>query len=191
MLIDRFLHEYDHNEIHRIEVEAPASVVYEALWSTDIARSPIIGALVGLRSLPKRLSGAPTKGQGDSAPSFNLEALLRNGFGLLAEEKDKELVVGVSGRFWRPVDNLLPFRREDFDGPVAPGTARGVWNFHLGDAGPGRTLLTTETRVACGDAASRRKFAAYWFFVRPFSGLIRIVMLRSVARECERRSAHP
>jgi hypothetical protein len=50
----------------------------------------------------------------------------------------------------------------------------------------GRTVLTTETRVACGDPASRAKFRAYWTVVRPFSGLIRILMLRAVRRECER-----
>jgi hypothetical protein len=46
-------------------------------------------------------------------------------------------------------------------------------------------MLSTETRVACGDAASRAKFRVYWTFVRPFSGLIRIVMLRAVRRAAE------
>ncbi len=186
MLIDRFAREFDFTEIHRIEIDAAPDVVYDAVWTTDIASQWIVRALVSLRSLPKVLFGAgPASGEAPTA--LRLEGLLRVGFGLLAEDKGREVVLGVSGRFWRPVDNLLPFRREDFDAAVAPGTARGVWNFTVSEVSPGRTLLETETRVVCGDPASRRKFAAYWLFIRPFSGLIRIVMLRAVARECAAR----
>jgi hypothetical protein len=184
MLIDRFLREYDHTEIHRIEIDAPPDVVYDAVWRTDIGSSLVVRGLLALRSVPKLLTGAPLPARA----SFRLETLLGAGFGLLAEEKGKEVVLGVNGRFWRPVDNLLPFDRDDFDRPVPAGTARGVWNFSTTEVRPGRTELTTETRVACGDDASRRKFAAYWTFVRPFSGLIRILMLRAVARECGTRA---
>jgi hypothetical protein len=48
------------------------------------------------------------------------------------------------------------------------------------------TLLTTETRIWCADGRARRRFALYWALVRPFSGLIRILMLRAVAREATR-----
>jgi hypothetical protein len=91
----------------------------------------------------------------------------------------------VAGRFWRPVGNVLPFDRETFRGAVPAGLARAVWSFEVEDAGDGRTLLSTETRVVCGDAASRRKFRLYWLVVRPFSGWIRIVMLRAIRRASE------
>lgn len=104
---------------------------------------------------------------------------------MLAEKPDEEIVLGVTGRFWRPTGNLSPFNRADFDRPVPAGFARGIWNFTVGEAPNGRTMLRTETRVICGDDASRRKFLAYWLIVRPFSGLIRLIMLRSVRRACE------
>jgi hypothetical protein len=78
VLIDRFAPTYDFTEVHRIEIAAPAGAVYEALWTTDIASSWIIRALVTLRSLPKRLSGASTP---EEPASLRLEALLRSGFG--------------------------------------------------------------------------------------------------------------
>jgi len=62
--------------------------------------------------------------------------------------------------------------------------ARAVWNFTGQEAAAGRTLLSTETRIVCGDAASRRKFRLYWLVVRPFSGLSRLLMLRAVRRAC-------
>ena len=187
MLIDRLMPRFDYTEIHRIEIDAPVDAVYDALWSIDIASSPVVRGLMALRSLPKRLTGGG--GSAPPPPTLRLDTLLGAGFGMLAEEKGSELVVGVNGRFWRPVDNLLPFRREDFDEPVASGTARGVWNFHVSALGNGRTLLTTETRVASGEETSRRKFSAYWLFVRPFSGLIRILLLRAVAAECSKRGS--
>lgn len=182
MLIESFVPNPDAIETHRIEIDAAPSDVYRALWTTDLGSSSIVRGLMTLRSLPKLLFGART---GRSAPRVvRLQTMIDGGFGKLAEEEGREIVLGVSGRFWRPVDNLLPFREADFHGPVRAGTARAVWNFHVAGTSTGRTMLSTQTRVVCGDAASRLKFRAYWLFVRPFSGWIRIVMLRAVAREC-------
>jgi hypothetical protein len=48
--------------------------------------------------------------------------------------------------------------------------------------------LTTETRVACTDAASARRFARYWWLIRPASGTIRRSWLAAIKRRSER---HP
>lgn len=187
MLIDRFVRDPDAVETHRIEIDSAPPVVYAALWTADLGGSVVIRGLGALRSLPKRLFG---KGEPPKAPrALRLQALIDGGFGKLAEEEGRELVLGVSGRFWRPVDNLLPFREADFHGPVPEGTARAVWNFVVTATPGGGTVLSTETRVLCGDATSRLKFRAYWLLIRPFSGWIRIVMLRAVAHECRRAGA--
>lgn len=110
--------------------------------------------------------------------------IIERGFGQLAEEPGREVVLGVEGQFWRPAGAILPFSEEMFCEPVQPGFARGVWNFAVQDAGQGLTVLSTETRVICGDAASRLKFRAYWIVVRPFSGLIRVIMLKAVKKAC-------
>jgi len=187
MRIDEFAPVPDATELHRIEIDAPAAAVYDALWTADIGASPIIRGLMSLRALPATLLG--TRDRRTQPPAFNLQSLVDAGFGRLAEEPGREIVLGVSGRFWRPVGNLLPFRLEDFSGPVAPGTARAVWNFAVTSAGPARSVLSTETRVVCGDAASRIKFRAYWLLIRPFSGWIRLIMLRQIARECRARQS--
>ena len=46
-------------------------------------------------------------------------------------------------------------------------------------------------RILCLDPRSSRRFRLYWRLVRPFSGLIRIAMLRAVAREATRPAAGP
>jgi hypothetical protein len=45
--------------------------------------------------------------------------------------------------------------------------------------------LTTETRIKCLDNESRRSFGFYWMFIQPFSGLIRMEMLRAIKRKAE------
>ncbi len=185
--IDRFLPRFDVNEIHRRRFDAPPAIVWKALQEADLAGSWLIRGLMGLRTLPALLLGH--KPDTSLRGPWNLRRLERVGFGRLDEAPEREIVLGVEGRFWRPTGNVAPFERARFDGPVAPGMARGVWNFAIEADGRGGTLLSTETRVLCGDAASRRKFRAYWFFVRPGSGLIRHVMLAAVGRAVRRAAA--
>ena len=182
MLIDSFAPNPDAVETHSISITASRAVVYQTLWSADLGGSLIIKALLGLRSLPK-IALHPRRSW-RRGRKITLQTLLDAGFGKLAEEPEQELVLGINGSFWRPISNLSPFNREDFDRPVPPGLARAVWNFSVKEDEPGRTILSTETRIVCGDDQSRRRFRVYWFFVRPFSGLIRRLMLRAVKRVC-------
>jgi hypothetical protein len=183
MLIESFAPKPDAVESHRIEIAASREAVYQALWTTDLGRSPIVKGLMTLRSLPEPLFHPDRQRQ--ALPKLTLDTIIDAGFGRLAEEPGREIVLGVTGRFWRPTSNILPFNPDHFHGPVPPGLARAVWNFMVQETDTGRTLLSTETRVVCGDTASRMKFRAYWLIVKPFSGLIRLVMLRAVRRACE------
>jgi len=185
MLIDSFAPSPDAVETHSLAIKASTKEVTGALWIADLGGSLIIKLLMGLRSLPEfilRRGCLPPRKR-----AITLQTVVDSGFGILANEPE-EIVLGVTGRFWRPTGNLSPFKREDFDRPVPPGLARGVWNFSVREDRRGRTILSTETRVVCGDDTSRRKFRVYWFFVRPFSGLIRRLMLRAVKRACARET---
>lgn len=182
MLIDSFAPNPDAVEIHSIDIDTSPEKVYQALWTADLGGSLIIKLLMGLRSLPEVIL------RGGRVPrdrKITLQTIVDSGFGILANEPE-EIVLGVTGKFWRPTGNLSPFNRTDFAMPVPSGIARGVWNFSVTEQSQGRTILSTETRVVCGDVESRRKFRIYWFFVRPFSGLIRRLMLRAVKRACGR-----
>lgn len=185
MLIDSFAPNPDAVETHRIHINAPPDVVYRALWTADLGSSLVIKFLLALRSLPEFILHPYRSLPRDRR--ITLQRLIDAGFGVLAEQPGKEIVLGVSGRFWRPTGNLSTFNRADFDAPVPAGLARAVWNFHVAGVDD-QTTLSTETRIICGDRSSRRKFRAYWFFVRPFSGLIRRLMLRAVRQTSVWRS---
>ena len=185
MLIDSFAPRPDAVETHSIVINASRETVYRALRTADLGQSFVIKSLLALRSIPGFIARPCSMPRNRK---LTLQTLMDSGFGLLAEKTDEEIVLGVTGRFWRPAGNLSPFNRADFDRPVSAGFARAVWNFSVSELSQGRTLLRTETRVICGDASSRRKFRTYWFLVRPFSGLIRLIMLKRVRKIAEARS---
>ena len=184
MLIDSFAPNPDAVETHSIAINASREEVYDALWTADLGGSLVIKLLLLLRSLPGLVAHGFHPRPRNRKVTF--QTVIDSGFGVLAEEPGEEIVIGVTGRFWRPTGNLAPFNRDDFDQPLPAGIAHAVWNFSVSENDGGQTVLSTETRVMCGDVASRRKFRAYWFFVRPFSGLIRRLMLRSVKRVSEK-----
>ncbi|MBI1815043.1 MAG: hypothetical protein HYR72_08705 [Deltaproteobacteria bacterium] len=183
MLLDRFAPDPHFIERHRIEVHTTPQIAYRAIWTTDFGSSSLIKGLLWIRSLPSllfRRDPTPRPRQ-----SFTLQTIIDNGFALLAEEPGREVVLGVVGRFWRPTGNVEPFRSEYFSDPLPPGLAKAVWNFTVDQTAPGQpVIVSTETRVVCADVASQRKFAVYWSLIRPFSGLIRIIMLRAIQRAC-------
>src|SRR5258708_900496 len=182
MLIDSFMSDADFVETHSIAINASTEEVNTALWNADLGGSLIIRFLMGLRSLPEfilRRGCVPPRKR-----AITLQTMIDSEFGLLANQPE-EIVLGVTGKFWRPTGNISAFNREDFDRPVSAGLAQAVWNFSIKEDKPGRTILSTETRVVCADDASRRKFRVYWFFVRPFSALVRRIMLKSVRKAAE------
>jgi hypothetical protein len=105
--------------------------------------------------------------------------MLSSGFRLMAETPEHELLLGITGRFWEL--RAGPHPQPD------PGAAVGAMDFRLEEV-PGGILVSTETRVAIEDPASRRRFAVYWFVIRIGSGLIRRDLLRAVRRRAEHSS---
>jgi hypothetical protein len=190
VLIDQFAPHPHFVERHIIDVGVSADEAYRALWATDFGTTPWIRALWLLRTLPSRLlrRQVPVK----VGRRLTLQTIIDGGiFGPLAEAPGREIVLGLVGRFWRPAGNLEPFRPELFTGALPHGLAKAVWSFAVqdGSAAGEPVRVVTETRVVCADRASKVKFALYWALVRPFSGLVRIIMLRAIQRTCARLRA--
>jgi hypothetical protein len=191
-LIDRYLPTYDVSERHHTLVAAPPAAAYAALRRVDLASTPLVRMLLGLRALPSAITHGMTgvRALWDRGPEpVTIATLETYGFRVLVEAPPSELVLGLEGQFWRLTGNVctppeIAFRTE----APAPGFARAVWNFEFLTRGEGTTELITETRVRCADADARRRFLPYWYLIRPASGLIRRAILRAIREGAEGRS---
>ena len=188
-LIEDLLPDFDVRERHSTVVRASPERVYAALWSVDFVSSRVIRALLAARALPAALAGALQRQRSTahrrSRVTLTLHDVLASGFVLLAEDPPRELVLGVVGAFWRLSGGRLRIDPEAFVTAEPAGAAKAAWNFRVAELESGVSLLSTETRVKCSDAASRWRFRAYWILVRPGSGLIRRMMLRAIRAAAE------
>jgi len=175
-LADRYLPSYDARIRHARNVAASAPAVWLALHRADLGDSALIRALLTIRGLRSPRSRR----------RLTLASLARAGFTPLAECPGRALALGLVGKFWTPSGSRLAVASDAFRDFARPGYAKAVWTFALEELGPDVTRIVTETRVACVDAGSRRRFRLYWLVVRPFSGMLRGAMLRAVAREATR-----
>lgn len=156
-------------ERHEITVDAPVERAWAAIEDVDLRADPLARFLLAARGLrgPARLR------------DFE-----RWGFVRLPASSERELVLGLVGRFWRPSGGVVRVAPEEFAAFDRPGCVKAVWNVRADAAGEG-AVVSTETRVAATDARARWLFRPYWFVVRPFSGLIRrrlLALVRAGAR---------
>lgn len=174
------------SERHSLRIAAAPARVYECLWTTDFG-GPVASALLGIRAVPSVLSRW-FSGSGSSASrtttssALTLSRFLAAGFAELEAIPGDELVLGLTGRFWTPTGGLVSTDAATFRAGPATGFAQAAWNFRVVPDAEGGTELITETRVRVAEDA-RKSFLIYWTVVRPFSGLLRDLMLRDVRRE--------
>ena len=187
MLIDVFMPGYEAHERHEIVVAATPETVFAAIHRMDVSRSRVIRALFALRGMPALFRTRRARSQ-QAALGLDLQGLLKSGFVLLGETPNHEIVLGLIGKFWTAAGGVQKVTPQQFREFTLPGFAKAVWNFSVTPLAASRTLLTTETRVFCLDAYGRRRFRFYWLFVRPFSGWIRLEVLRCLKQQAEQAS---
>ena len=180
MLIDRFLPDYDVVEHHAVDVDAPVDEAYRAVKELDLARSPIVLALLFARGLPHLFTGAVKPKR-----RLGLDEIVESGFVVLAEERDRELVLGIVGKFWQLSSGVHRIEADEFIGFDAPGFAKAAWNFVVSARRGGGSRVETETRVVCTDDDARRQFSRYWWLIGRFSALIRRIVLGQIKRDAE------
>ena len=182
MRIDAYLPVFDVRDSHEALVDAEQGPAYEALRSFDLGRSRLVRLLFAVRTLPSL--GRPREPRRPSGPF--LEQALRLGWALLEEVRGSELVMGAVTRPWAPVVRFRGLPGPQFVAFDEPGFSKIVWNFAARPAGPRRTVLSIETRVAATDDRSRRRFRLYWFVFGPGIRLIRRAALGVLRRDLAR-----
>ena len=107
-LDDRFLPEPEVDEYHQVRVRAPAAVTFAAAKQMDIQASPIAKGIFWLRAIPALLRGEPFRPQGSQGI---VAETLAQGWGVLAEVPDREIVIGAYTQPWHEHVEFRPLPR--------------------------------------------------------------------------------
>ena len=194
-LLDWFMPLYDVAERHHVRVLAPAGVTLAAARDVDLFGSRVARSLFRARELllggGRRLDGAPPAAQDAGTGTAGLlGSALGMGWGLLAHERDREIVLGAATRPWEPQPVFRDLMPGEFSAFAEPDYVKIAWTLRVDPDGEGACVFRTETRAIATDVDARRKFRRYWALVSPGVALIRRVMLLPVKCEAERRAAH-
>lgn len=173
--IDDVLPRFDFRERHSATIGAPAGVILDYAARYRAQDDPLVRAAIRLREWPARrlrLSNRPPLDVDDFTP--------------LGRDGDRALAFGLIGAFWKADYGLLEIPSADaFRANGRTDVCTLVMGFSVQSALTGRSELTTETRVFCPTPAVRRRFAPYWYLIRPVSGLIRRRMLARIGKQAE------
>lgn len=181
MDLDDLVPHFDHVTRQARVVDAPRSVVWEELHRLELRSLPVTLVLGGIRALPVLLAG---RGGGGLDRTF-LDAVP---IPVLSSEQPSAVVFGGVLQAWRLTGGKQP-PELDGDGVrsfAEPGWVKVAMDFRLRPA-VGGTHLSSETRVAATDDATRRRFDRYWLVIRPGSSAVRWEVLTAVAVKAEAR----
>ena len=108
---------------------------------------------------------------------------------MLAEEPDREIVIGAYAQPWHERVTFHPLPPDEFVGFDQPGYVKIVWTLGAEPLGPNDSLLITRTRAVATDPQSRKRFRRYWGPMSAGIILIRYAGLPLMRKEAERRAA--
>jgi hypothetical protein len=182
-LLDQFVPAYDVVERHHVDVAAPAAIALDVACEQDLSSLPIVNAIFKIREL---VLGATPDG---AARPRGLVALTQSlGWGVLAHEPGREIVMGGVTRPWEPNVVFRSIPPQEFAGFNEPGYVKIAWTLRADQHGAGTCVLRTETRAVATDAAARAKFRRYWSAFSAGIVLIRRISLAQARCDAERRA---
>jgi hypothetical protein len=173
-LLDEFLPRFDVSDTAACTVAADAERCWQALMGVDLLevgrRKPSVGALGAIRMLPE-LAGHLLHGERPpSAPERmrlkDMAALPRTqgGWVLLDERPGATLLLGLVGKFWKPVIPYAVVEAVDFRDYDEPDWAKTIYCLAVKPIDERHTLLSGTMRTATTSEAARRWFRRYWTF---------------------------
>jgi hypothetical protein len=163
MLADKYLHGHHFKIFHNIDVKKEPGNLYTKMLEAKPGHR-LIRTLFWIRGIHVTVS---------------IKDLPASGFVLLEEIKGVEIAYGIvsaSPYFGACLEKFSP---ADFRDKFQDGYLRGLIVFGISGKGAEKKLFT-ETRVHCGSEKIYNRFRVYWFFIKPFSSLIRRIMLKQI-----------
>jgi hypothetical protein len=182
-LLDSFMPAYDVAGRQDVRVAAPAQTTFSAGRDMNLQQSVIVRAIFRTRELI--LGSRP--GKEKARPLGLVDQAKAWGWGMLAEDPGREIVFGAVTQPWAANPVFRALSPDEFAKFQEPGYVKIVWMLRVDPVDGGKSMASTETRVATTDPVSRAKFRRYWSWASPGMFLIRWVSLRAARDEAERR----
>jgi hypothetical protein len=178
--LDDILPAWQFSEFHRIRIDAPPQIVFEAIRQVRADEIVLFRALTWIRRGGRR---TPENILNPGSEKPILDVATRTGFIYLADEPPREVVIGTAVIV--PPDGDFDLTPEAFRRRLPPGFALAAMNFAVRADGLDRSVLTTETRVHANSPAARRQFGMYWRVIYPGSALLRRTWLQAIRKRAE------
>jgi hypothetical protein len=193
-LLDRFMPRYDVVDRHHVRIAAPAAVSLATARRMNLEASSVVRGIIAAR---ERLLGATPnpRRQHDRFIQQQRDGFIADmqalGWGVLADEPDREIVVGAVTRPWQANVTFRALPPDQFAAFAEPGYVKIVWTLRADPIGTEASILRTETRAIATDDSARRRFRWYWSFLSPGIKAIRWAAFGPVKREAERSARIP
>lgn len=171
-MINKYLPKYHFSERHQKTVNAPIQVVYPQVRHLNFQGSVVTRLLFILRGI--------------NLKKYNFDSMMDSGsFFTIHEKINNEWVIGLISKYF-----LLPTNLKTGENFKDWNPGKGVkiaWNFKLEELENNKVNVITESRVLCLSKNARFWFTIYWLIIKPFSGIIRMEMLRIIKKKSENR----
>jgi hypothetical protein len=181
-LIDAFIDKPDVAKSHEIRIDAPVEVVFDVAEHFDLQSIPTVRFLFRLREFLFLMRPKPR-------PQVKalVSETMKLGWVRLAHTPGRELIMGAVAQPWVGDVQFTSVSADPFASFAEPGYVKIVWTLEAEPLQRRSTLFRTQTRVLATDSAARKRFKLYWLFAGPLVSVIRILGIRAVRREAERR----
>ena len=183
-LLDIFMPEHDVVERHHIHVNAPAALTFAAARDQDLLHIPLVRLIFKAREFALGAE-PPDRPQ----PRGLLAAVRELGWGVLAEQPDREIVMGAVSRPWEANVTFRAIPPADFASFSEAGVVKIAWTLRADPVTARTSIFRTETRAVATDEYARARFRRYWAVASPGIWLIRRLSLAPLKRSAEGRFA--
>jgi len=180
--VEKFIGKADVIMNHEILVDAPAYIVFEVAEHFDLQSIPIVYYLFRSREFLLHIRPKPR-------PTYKTLVSETKKLGWITLDciPGRELIMGAVAQPWVGDREFRPLAPEEFAAFMEPGFVKIVWTLEAQPIESHTTRFRTQTRVVATDARARRRFRIYWLFAGKLVSLIRILGLRAIRSEAERR----
>jgi len=187
MLIDKYLPKYDFTEVYDIEIEATPEVAYRAVNEATLGdMSVVVRLLLWLRAIPDRIMGNKSMDLDSRTPIITQQS---DDSIILEQQAPHEIVLGMimKGRVWEKQNKEIKLTHaDDFLAFKDPEHCWVVSHLRVDSSGtPGTVIVRTESRTMGLSQQATKEFKSYWRIIKPFSGLIRRLMLNAIKYRAE------